>query len=181
MDCPDPSDLLPVGIIGKPHGVKGEMRLHLFEGSSQAVQSVDTVYLQSSHRLNRLEEKPIQKVRTQGKELIIVLGGVESRTDAEAFKGCTVLLRKSSFPELEEDEFYDVDLIGLGVCEDQGSIVGEVIDVEHPPSTDVLVIKVTTGEFVDVPLAEPFVKAIDVKGRRITIELPDELPRRSRK
>ena len=69
-------------------------------------------------------------------------------------------------PELEEDEFTMAELTGLQVVTTKGEVLGKVDEVLPYPAHDILKV----GETL-IPLVKEFVKEVDVKGGRITVEL----------
>ncbi|HBI67812.1 MAG TPA: 16S rRNA processing protein RimM, partial [Massilia sp.] len=88
-----------------------------------------------------------------------------------------VHVSRGAFPELEEDEYYWSDLIGMDAVNLQGEALGKVTDmmsngaqsilriepVQDPASTE------KTPERL-VPFVDQFVKTVDLKAKQITLD-----------
>ncbi len=73
----------------------------------------------------------------------------------------------------DPDEYYDRELIGLAVRTTDGVEAGEVIDVVHLPSQDLLEIRRPAGYAVLVPLVEELVPELNVdKGYVVVADRP---------
>src|SRR5262249_57311180 len=60
------------------------------------------------------------------------------RLDRRVDRGATLAVPRDSLPELEEDEYYTFQLVGLAVEEDGGRVLGRVREVVDYPANDVL-------------------------------------------
>jgi 16S rRNA processing protein RimM len=69
----------------------------------------------------------------------------------------------------DPEEYYDRELIGLKVRTTDGVEAGEVIDVVHLPSQDLLEIRRPGGYAVLVPLVEELVPEIDLGSQYVTV------------
>ncbi len=74
--------------------------------------------------------------------------------------------------ELGADEFFDEDLVGCELVDEDGRELGAVVAVEHYPAQDLL--RVGPRRAI-VPLVRAFVRAVDVRARRIAVTLPPGL------
>ena len=74
----------------------------------------------------------------------------------------------------DPDEFYDHQLVGLRVEDQQGATLGSVTEVVHG-AQDLLVVTRTDGGHVMVPFVGALVPEVDVAGGRLVVDLPDGL------
>lgn len=79
----------------------------------------------------------------QGKALIALLKGINSRTEAEALVGWEIFIRQEQLPKPAQGEYYWSDLIGLTVETNQGVKLGVVEDLLETGANDVVIV---TGE-----------------------------------
>ena len=74
---------IELGVIVKPHGVRGEIRVHVFNPESTLLQELAEVFL-----IGEEGEEPslveVESTRPGPKALLMQLAGVGSREDAEA-------------------------------------------------------------------------------------------------
>lgn len=72
---------------------------------------------------------------------IVAFQEVVDRDAAEGLRGHLLEIRASELPELEEDEYYPFDLIGLTVQDTAGSCRGLVVEAVESPAHALLVIE----------------------------------------
>jgi 16S rRNA processing protein RimM len=82
-------------------------------------------------------------------------------------RGTTLSLPRETLPPLEEDEYYNFQLVGLTVEEEGGRVLGQVKDVLDYPANDVL--ELDSGVFL--PLVEACVQQVDLGGGRIIVSV----------
>ncbi len=156
-----------VGSIVKPHGVRGEVRVKLYNAHSDVLLDIHEVRLQRPGV--PAADRAIRKARAlAGGFLLISFDGVADCDQAEALRGSEILVPRDALPPPEPGEFYVVDVIGSRAVLSDGTDVGAVVDFLSFPTTDVLVIE-SEGRRFDVPLVDDFVESVDVAGRRVVI------------
>jgi 16S rRNA processing protein RimM len=107
------SDLVPVGRVGRPHGLDGSF---FVEGPSERVEvfAPGAVLFAAGEPL-----KVVASKRGSQNRPVIRL---ERRVD----RGTELAVPRESLPELPADEYYSFELVGLAVEEEGGRLVGRV-------------------------------------------------------
>jgi 16S rRNA processing protein RimM len=82
-----------------------------------------------------------------------------------------VYVRADDRPPLADGEYYQHQLISLNVTTDAGVAIGIVNEILETGASDVLVIRPETGPDVLIPMAEPFIRNIDLANRVITVHI----------
>ena len=161
--------------IARPHGVRGELRLRLYNPDSDVLLHQKSVRLTLPSGIVRNEV--VQNARRANDAILMVLASVSDRDVAEPLRGATVSIARDTFERLDAGEFYAVDVIGSRVVErlESGEVVdiGCVKDFVSYPTVDVFVIQADGGEPLDVPSTEAFV--IDVQTGLVTLQGLDVL------
>lgn len=164
---------IELGVVARPHGVTGELRIHVFNPESTLLQELGEVFL-----LGADDEEPalveILSTRPGPKCLLMHLAGVRSRDDAEALRGYLLCVPRGALPPLEEGEFYHADLIGLEAVEGAEPI-GKVIDVIDYPSVECLKVEVAGG-FLEVPMLPQWLERVAVEEGKVYLKELDEIP-----
>ena len=114
--------------------------------------------------------------RHQGRPLV-TFDGVADATSAQALVGAALTIDRADVA-LEDGEYFDDDLVGCALVDPAGVVLAEVSAVEHYPAQDVLLVTLPRDRGAQramVPLVRAFVKGIDVRARRISVELPPGL------
>ncbi|GAA1562154.1 ribosome maturation factor RimM [Kribbella lupini] len=152
--------LVTVGRIGRAHGIKGEVGM-IVRTDEPDLRFADGAVLMT-------EDKParaltVESSRWHSGRLLVKFVEAPDRTAAENLRNLAVQaeIAEDERPE-DPEEYYDRELIGLAVRTTDGEQAGEVIDVVHLPSQDLLEIRRPAGNAVLVPLVEELVPEIDL-------------------
>lgn len=110
--------------------------------------------------------------RHQGRPLVS-FEGVDDATAAAVLVGAMLAIDRGDVV-LDSGEYFDDDLVGCALVDPGGAVLGEVAAVEHYPAQDVVIVALAGGggRRAMVPLVRAFVKRVDVRARRISVELP---------
>ena len=92
------------------------------------------------------------------------------RTAAEQLRGVELSIPREVLPPAEEDEFYQIDLIGMTAVTPEGEVIGEVISVPNYGSADLLEIRTTAGKTCLVPFIDDAVPDVLQDEGRIVID-----------
>ena len=104
--------------------------------------------------------------------LLITLDHVTDRNTAETFRGRSFFVADRR--ELEPDEFWPDQLLGLAAIDAAGTRLGQIAGVVSGEAQDRLVVA-TDDEDVEVPFVADIVTSIDLDKGAITIDAPDGL------
>jgi len=111
-------------------------------------------------------------------QLLLRLEGVNSADEAEALRGCWLLVPRESAKKLPRGSYYIYQIVGLDVYTDAGAYIGKVDDVLTATANDVYIVKGPgvkdpAGELL-VPAIKPVVKRMEMKRGRMIIADPEE-------
>lgn len=168
------SELLVVGRIGKPQGIRGEVTVEVRTDEPEARFAVGAELLTDPAERGPLV---VDAARDQNGRLVVLFEGVPDRTAAEALRGTLLLVDAATLPLPEDpDVFLDVQLQGLVAELLDGSRVGTVTEVLHLPHGDVLAVRRDDGPGeVLVPFVAAMVPTVDVAGGRVVLDPPEGL------
>ena len=168
------SSLVVLGRLAKPHGVKGDIRVDYYADSAALLDKPLML------RAGRFAPRPI-RVRDWHlwkDQLILGIEGCNDRSAAEQLRGQELLIDASFLPEAEEDEPYLRDLIGLSVRLEDGTVVGELENVDFPAGQEMWSIRAPEdqgGYEILFPAVPEFVLDIDLSAETVTIAPPEGL------
>ena len=162
---------LQVGRIGRAHGIRGEVTVTPLTDDPAGRFAVGNALTTDS------AARPVLTVsgaRQSGPVQVVGFEGIVDRNTAELLRGIGLFVDAGSLPEPDdEDEFYDHQLVGLAAHHRNGDLLGEVVDVMHPPAAPVLVVKRPDDSEELVPFVKAIVPVVDVPGGRVVIDPPD--------
>lgn len=165
---------LEVGIIARPHGVRGELKVRMHFEESDALHQADSVVLVPEKGAPQRYE--VESVRGSAKGPILALREVPTIEVANTLRNAKVWVHRESVPQLEPGEYYLVDLVGCSVVLD-GAVIGEVIRVRPDPSVDTMVLKLEGGEEAEVPIVDAWVGTVEISQKRVELLSEDGLIR----
>jgi 16S rRNA processing protein RimM len=154
-----------VGVIERPHGVRGEVVVGLRTDEPERRFAPGQVLRQEGG--TRLFT--VRSVRDHSGRLLVRFAELVDRAGAEAVRG-TLLVAAVDPDERpsEPGEFYDRQLIGLRATTRDGAEVGRVASVLHLPAQDLLEIETAGGPRL-VPFVAALVPDIDLEAGLLTI------------
>ena len=158
-----------VAQIGAPHGVRGEVRLWTFTADPMAVTRYGALESEDGKRVFEIDA-----VRRAKGHLVARLRGIADRDAAERLTNVKLFVPRDRLPEIESDEFYHADLIGLRVEDEDGNEIGAVIAMHNFGAGDILEIQPLGGGAMLLPFTEPVVPQVDLKAGRLIVVLPEE-------
>ena len=161
-------DKLQVGVITSTHGIRGEVKVFPTTDDAQRFLDLKTVYLDTGKEELELE---IEKVKFFKNLVIIKFKNYDNINDIEKYKKCPILVTREDAVELEENEYFIADLIGLDAVSDEGENLGKISDVLQTGANDVYVIKNKGVKDILVPAIEQCVREVNLEENRIVIHL----------
>lgn len=162
-------NMLVVGRIGRPHGIRGEVTVDVRTDDPDSRFAPGAVLATDPAPVGPLT---IEQVRWHSGRLLLAFAGVVDRTGAEALRGTRLLVDYAEVPLPDDpDEFHDQQLIGLAVETVSGQAVGAVTEIRHT-GQDLLVVGRPTGGEVYIPFVKAIVSEVDVAGGRVVINPP---------
>lgn len=172
MDATAP-DLLIVGTIHKPHGIRGELAVRTTTDQPEFVFRPGRVF-----SVGDVAGRPTGQVLTLDRArpfkegMLVKLSGFTSRTpELDALRGATLLLPRAETSPLAEDEaFYD-ELLGMQVRTVDAE-VGEVAELYETPNGLLLGVRGPAGREHLVPFVREFVVRLDREARLLEIRAP---------
>lgn len=158
--------MVPLGRIGRPHGVRGEVRAWPYNPGTTSLKKGAT--LRVGRVADKTEPLQVEALRRDAKGVIIRFAGQTSRDAVEPLNGAEWFAARADFAPLADDEVYVVDLVGAQVTTVDGEHVGQLVDVLQVGPSDLLVIK-DGGREVMVPNVEAFVERLDAAAGQVVI------------
>ncbi|NOY76374.1 MAG: 16S rRNA processing protein RimM [Calditrichaeota bacterium] len=153
-------DLITVGVIIKPHGITGEVKVLPTTDDPKRFSLLNRVFLRSPQGEQVIAH--VLRTRYHRDALILQLDTCQSRVAAEQFRNWDIQIPREECLPLPEGRYYIFDLVGLQAKTLDGQFIGMVKDVLTITNNDVFVIETPAHKDVLVPFVEEFVKSIDI-------------------
>lgn len=161
---------LLVGILRRPHGVKGEVLMGIMTDFPERIQPGITLYLNEG-----AEELTVTSVRHHNKGKLIRIEEYPSREDVENIRNRDVFVRADDRPPLPKGEHYWHELIGMQVVTDDGDFLGVLTNLIETGANNVYVVHNDEGKEILLPVIDEVVLKIDKKKKQMTVHLLEGL------
>ena len=157
-----------LGVIGRPHGVRGLVHVHSYTAEPTDLASYGPL-LDEAGRTWTLAW------RGEGVAALHDSEGraVADRTAAQALTNTRLYVERERLPVTEADEFYLADLVGLAAVAPDGAALGRVETVhDYGAGTS---LEITGGRPMIVPFTRDCVPEVDLVAGRVVVVPPAEV------
>jgi 16S rRNA processing protein RimM len=162
---------VPLAEVARPHGVRGEVRLRLFNRDSDLLLTLGEVLVRFPD--GEEQEVSVDAARRANDAILMKLYSVDDRARADDLRGAKVCARRADFPPLDPGEFYACDVEGALVVVDEAGErknLGRVRELRTYPTTTALLVEGADGASAwEVPLVEGVVLRVDVEAGVVTL------------
>lgn len=163
-------DLILLAKIGTPVGIRGEIKIKSFCEDTESLKIYGALCDHTGKNWYK-----ITSIRSQKSQIVVRIENISDRTQAEALKGTELFIPRDRLAKLEdEDEFYEIDLVGLMVQDNNGRNIGTVTAVPDFGAGSLLEIQPEKGESFYLPFSKDWVPVVDTKAKFIIIDPPDD-------
>lgn len=162
---------LQVGVISSTHGIRGEVKVFPTTDDPARFKKLKKVLLDTGKERLELE---IQSGKFFKQFVIVKFRGIDNINDIEKYKGKSLMVPREDAVQLEEDEYYIADLIGMEVYTDGGRF-GTLKDVMETGANEVYIIDSDEHGEVLVPAIHDCILDVDVEKQTMKIRLMDGL------
>lgn len=165
------TDVVVLGKLGSVYGVKGWLRLHSYTKPIENIFSYDNWLIKKNGQWQAIEKED-GKFHCKG--IVIKLTGVDDREHARHFTNAEIGVIKQDLPELDNDEYYWNDLIGLEVINKDGSLLGKITEVFNPSnSNDVFIVQADKKRHL-IPFVNGIVDKIDLTSGKAYVDWDED-------
>lgn len=170
--------LTPIGRLGKPHGINGEINAYLdvdidIESLKRIILLIDGIYVPffiASMRQKRSDT------------YIMALDDINNEREAAELTNHPLYVLTSDNIIIENDTdgddegLYASDLIGFTVIDDDTQqTVGEITDIDDSTENVLFIISTPSSATVYLPVADEFITEIDTDSHILRMSLPEGL------
>ena len=164
-------NLLEIGQIVNTYGIKGFIKVVPFVDYKEQFKDFHKIYIDLN---KKNEEFFIEQVKFSKDLVLLKLKGIETIEQAEMFRNQYIKIERKDI-KLEEGAHFIVDLLGLEVYTEEGTLLGNIKEVLQPGCNDVYIIKNSENKEILIPVIPEVVKKIDIENHKVIVHLLDGL------
>lgn len=165
-------DLITIGTVVKPHGVRGEVVVLPHSDRPDRFPSLKEAFLPGPDGTSRAVK--VEHTFPHKERFVVKLAGVDTMDDAELLRGKDLRIPEAALEPLPEGSYYHHQLIGLAVYAEDGERIGEVEAIQEHSATPTIVIRGRFGRELLIPFVDDFVKDVDLKAKVLKVHIDDE-------
>jgi 16S rRNA processing protein RimM len=165
----DIKDCYKFGFVLKPHGLKGEVTISIDPNVPNSIDGIESVFLSIN---DTLVPYFVAAVSVRGDKAFVKFEDVDSAEHAKDISKRAIYIPKSARPKSTKGEFYDDEIPGYMVTDENKGELGKVQEVMAAGPNKLLVLD-WHGKEVLIPVNSPFILSINKSKKKITVNLPD--------
>jgi 16S rRNA processing protein RimM len=163
------TDLITIGKIVAPHGVRGDIRIFPLTDFPDRFHDLKEVVVEDAGELK------IESARPHKKFILLKFSGIDTMDDAKRLSGKLIKVRREDAVKLPEGQYFIFDIIGLSVFTEDGEQLGVITDVLQPGSNDVYVVEQPDKSELLIPAIKEVVMKIDIVSKQMVVKLQEEM------
>jgi 16S rRNA processing protein RimM len=165
----DIRDCYKIGFVLKPHGLKGEVTISIDEDAPNEFDELESIFLA---RGETMVPYFIEAISLKGEKAYVKFEDVDSADEAKAICKHALYLPKSARPKSLRGEFYDDEITGFSVTDENQGLLGTITEVTAAGPNKLIAVD-HQGKEVLIPVNSPFIISVNKSKKKITVNLPD--------
>jgi 16S rRNA processing protein RimM len=166
-------DLVVVGRLARPHGLRGEMSVEVLTDFPERFVPGLAVVASDVPGIRR-RDLVVSAVRVNGERLLLTFEGVSSRTAADELRGLDIAVPRGQEVSRPPGYVYHFDIEGCRAVDRSGRELGVVTGLAEVGGRSLLELRTPAGER-QVPFVEPIVVSVDIERRLVVLDPPSGL------
>lgn len=160
---------LAVGRVVRPFGRRGELKIEVLTEYPEQLGRLRTVYLGT-----QVQPWEVEGVRLHQDAALLKLVCCDDRTAAEALRGALVQIALEDAVPLKEGEYYEHQIVGMSVVEEDGTSLGQVTEIISTGANDVYVVVGPAGKLL-LPAIKAVILEIDLESEQMVVRVMEGL------
>ena len=162
-------NLITIGKIVAPHGVRGDLRVIPLTDFPERFRSLKSICLDDGTKL------VVEGVKYHKQFVLLKIQGLDSINSVEALRGKLIKITQDELVKLPEGQYYQFQILGLKVYTESGEYLGTITDILQTGSNDVYVTEQEGKPPILIPALKQVVLNIDISAGKIIVKLQEEL------
>jgi 16S rRNA processing protein RimM len=165
-------EYITVGRFGRPRGVSGEIYITPATDDPSRFLELNDIIVSGKGRRRRLH---LEAVEVTGGRPVAKIEGIDSRDQAAQLTNLSIEIPIDQVRELPEGSYYQFDLVGCQVVDEDGTEYGVIEEILFYPANDVYRIRSERFGEILFPVVDKFVLEVDIDGKRVVVRPPEGL------
>jgi len=159
-------DYLAVGLLRKPHGLRGDLLLEIYTDFPERLKPGTTILAGDKHQPLKITRR-----RPTNDGMILGFEGINTPEEAGKWRATVVYVPTADRPTLPEGQYYHHEMIGLTVVDETEKVLGELTEIIITGANDVYVVTPAEGKDILLPALKEVILAIDLPANTMRVHL----------
>ena len=161
--------MITLGYVSGTFGIRGELKVFLYNPQTELFQSSRAVTLLFE---NGTQKEAKLKTRSgAGKKILGSMPGLHNPQQASQYVGAKICVPIEDLPELEDEEWYHFQLLGLPVHTQSQRYLGSIVEI-ITAQVDIWVVEGEDDELLYVPNEEGHIVSVCISKADATEDKP---------
>lgn len=156
------------GTITSTHGIRGEVKVYPTVDDPDRFSSFGKVLLSNG---KTEVEAEIEKVKYFKNLVIVKFRGIDDINDVMKYRRWNILVTREDAADLQEGQYFEVDIIGLKVVTDDDREIGKITEILHTGANDVYTVKGESGKEILIPAIQQCILDVDLENGVMKVHL----------
>ncbi len=156
------------GTITSTHGIRGEVKVYPTVDDPDRFSSFGKVLLSNG---KTEVEAEIENVKYFKNLVIVKFRGIDDINDVMKYRRWNILVTREDAADLQEGQYFEVDIIGLKVVTDDDREIGKITEILHTGANDVYTVKGESGKEILIPAIQQCILDVDLENGVMKVHL----------
>lgn len=156
------------GTITSTHGIRGEVKVYPTVDDPDRFSSFGKVLLSNG---KTEVEAEIENVKYFKNLVIVKFRGIDDINDVMKYRRWNILVTREDAADLQEGQYFEVDIIGLKVVTDDDREIGKITEILHTGANDVYTVKGASGKEILIPAIQQCILNVDLENGVMKVHL----------
>lgn len=154
-------DFLKIGLIVKPQGIKGEVKIEPLTSDISRFKNIKEVYI---------DDKPVKVLNSKisGNTVFLSLFGIADRNCAELLRNKYISVKREDAIKLDKYSFFITDIIGIAIFNEENEKIGKVVDITNL-KTDIFTVLTESGKIMRFPFLKDLIVKMDIENATLIL------------
>lgn len=175
---PDIKNFIAIGKIVKTIGIKGNLKVISLTDFPERYNNLSKIFLYDENNRRFLvnesdgsTEFKVNECKVYDKYVNIKFDNYDRIEESSALINLILMIAEDKRVKLEKGNFYYYEMLGMNVF-NKGELIGQIESVVNYGNDDLFNVT-NNGQQILIPFRKEFVKNINIKDKRIDVELID--------
>ncbi len=166
------NDLLRIGTITTTHSLKGEVKVFPLTDDVRRFDDLKEALIIQNGKETAVS---VERVKYFKNLVIVKFREFNDISQVEGLRQAGIYVSRENAVKLDKDEYFECDLIGMDVFDDENRLLGSLKEVIHTGANDVYCVGNDAGDEILIPAIKQCILDVDTDEGKMKVHLLEGL------